>query len=469
MVSKVAVDQAVAAMLLGSIAFHTSLFYLVNFNDDDMKRHSWSVLSSTIAIFSAVLVFKGFKGVMKYIIQLHLLKLFTVEQEGTEMIMLGYVEVFIFFSALQFVIYKVASAESKEPDQHSDHELDLEQRMTCWSTILAHMSAFAAMDAGVQMQMTDTFKAHPLLAFVPVLITVVLLFIIFRVADHIRAGCSRFGCPHDVLLKWDEVSEEGENDFGGLGISYLLSEAIKYNITGEFTRSAMSHHHHNLAVRPQADERLHEVVLFFIGLAFAALSVLVVWLREQRYRSRRLQMTEGGDEEVSEEVVLGDFNKYLKRWFFICQTTFAMCFAWCLLSTLAWTGAKMLDSIGFFFGHHTTGQHAVVALAISFLAFCLIRILDLIEDMEATGEVTDKCTRSMIDSLAILIGFSWEHSFNVGVKVLAELTREKGDWCPVVAQFALACAVALVVIPAWRLYILKMVLKLRKEKKEEKR
>jgi len=456
MVSKVAVDQAVAAMLLGSIAFHTSLFYLVNFNDDDMKRHSWSVLSSTIAIFSAVLVFKGLKGVLKYLIQLHLLPLFTAEQEVFEMIGLAYMEVFIFFTALQYSIYRIARKEHDHGEE--DKKLDQEQVMTCWCTILAHMSAFAAMDAGVEMQMTETFAKHPPLAFVPVILNMLILFILFRIADHIRAGCSRFGCKHEVLLKWDEVSEEGENDFGGLGISFLLAEAIKYNITGEFTHSAMQHHH---PLHPKVHDPLHQATLFLIGLAFAGLSVFVVWLREKRRRSRAL--VSEANEVTEAKFVIGDFDNYMKRWFFIFQTVFAMSFAWCLLSTVTWTGARLLDDMGFFFGHHTTGQHAAIALVVSFLAFCLIRILDLIEDMEATGEVTDKCTRSMIESLAILIGFSWEHAFEVGVGVIAELTRHRGDWCPVFAKFVLALAVALVVIPAWRLYILKNVLKLRRE------
>mmetsp|Transcript_90673 Transcript_90673/g.180312 ORF Transcript_90673/g.180312 Transcript_90673/m.180312 type:complete len:972 (+) Transcript_90673:67-2982(+) len=469
LVSKTAVDQAVASMLLGSIAFHTSLFYLVNFNDDDMRRHSWSVLSSTIAIFSAVLVFKGLKGVMVYLIQLHLLQVFTVEQEAVELIGLAYLEVLTFFTALQYMIYRIASSDVYRIANSEDgpnSELDQAQRMTCWSTILAHMSAFAAMDAGVEMQMTDAFKQHPLLAFVPVFVNIFILFILFRIADHIRAGCSRFGCKHEVLLKWDEVSEDGENDFGGLGISFLLAEAIKYNVTGEFTKVHSAVHgrdsHHPKAVRP-----VDEAKLFFIGLAFAGLSVFVVWLREKRRQRSRSLVAEDVNEE--EGFVLGDFNKYLKRWFFIFQTVFAMCFAWCLLSTVTWAGSKLLHDIGFFFDKpHTTGQDATIALIVSFLAFCLIRVLDLIEDMEATGEVTDKCTRSMIDSLAILIGFSWEHAFERGVKVIAATTRSRGNWCPAIAKFLLAISVALVVIPAWRLYILKMVLKLRKERKEDK-
>lgn len=350
--------------------------------------------------------------------------------------------------------------------QDAESELDQEQRMTCWCTILAHMSAFAAMDAGVEMQMTETLAAHPPLAFVPVILNLVILFVLFRIADHIRAGCSRFGCKHEVLLKWDEVSEEGENDFGGLGISFLLAEAIKYNITGEFTHAAM-HHHGDHRLVPKGNEPVHQGILFVVGLGFAALSVLVVWLREQRRHRTRSLIAEEISEISEDHFVLGDFSKYMKRWFFIFQTVFAMCFAWCLLSTVTWTGAQLLEDIGFFFGHHTTGQHACIALVVSFLAFCLIRVLDLIEDMEYTGDVTDKCTRSMIDSLAILIGFSWEHAFEIGVGVIAELTKGRGVWCPPVAKFVLAVAVALVVIPAWRLYILKMVLKLRAGRKEK--
>ena len=40
-------DLGIAVMLMGSIAFQLSLFYLVNHPDKDMKKYSWEVCMST--------------------------------------------------------------------------------------------------------------------------------------------------------------------------------------------------------------------------------------------------------------------------------------------------------------------------------------------------------------------------------------------------------------------------------------
>eukprot|EP00438_Fugacium_kawagutii_P012329 Skav221960 [mRNA] locus=scaffold195:706644:715770:- [translate_table: standard] len=81
-------------------------------------------------------------------------------------------------------------------------------------------------------------------------------------------------------------------------------------------------------------------------------------------------------------------------------------------------------------------------------------MLDFIIDLESTREDADEALGLIISSLGILVGFSWEQSFDGGVEVVALRTRN-----PLVTELALACAVVCLVLPAWRRHILDKVIK----------
>ena len=49
----------IACMLLGSVAFVMLLFYVVNWPDDDIRLYAWTIISTTLSIFTAVLAFSG--------------------------------------------------------------------------------------------------------------------------------------------------------------------------------------------------------------------------------------------------------------------------------------------------------------------------------------------------------------------------------------------------------------------------
>jgi len=90
-------------------------------------------------------------------------------------------------------------------------------------------------------------------------------------------------------------------------------------------------------------------------------------------------------------------------------------------------------------------------LTVTVLAFCVIRILDLISDDERTDETFDEAIFQVIRAIALLVGFAWEQAFDEAVLVLGSTTP-----FPHTSKFALAMTSILIIMPAWYHYILPM-------------
>jgi hypothetical protein len=129
----------------------------------------------------------------------------------------------------------------------------------------------------------------------------------------------------------------------------------------------------------------------------------------------------------------------------VLQTTAAMAKAWCLLFASHWQLRRLITE----WDPNSMMERVLLALIVSAGAFALILVLDKIEDLDSTGENADRALVSVIGAMGILVGFSWEQTFGGAVSVLASLTRY-----PDTAQLCLAGAVALIVVPAWRAYII---------------
>lgn len=447
------VDLIIACMLLGGTIFVLTFLNLIGNHDPDIKLHAYMVLNFTTSIFTAVLIFQSLSGFLH--------SLLASGNEGLEL-GIGFfaklLEALGWYCGLQAVMWHFVSGLTDESNDNAVGKIFF-RRAIAWCTLLTHIAAFAAISSFRDLQDLLMLCGAPgVFTFLPVWLSAAMCFGLFRLADYVRSVVKVSTQGHE---KWDAVVEEAENDFAGLVISFLNVQAFIDCLLGPPpSRHDDKHGHLDLRDRPEAGD----ILMFGLAHVFAGLTIAMTWYIAKRERSG---YTPGRiEDEMGKFISHSGFDPkhtYIKRWLFILQGVCAMSFAWCLLFAVKWTIAKLLGGDGFILHSDSTGQSVVLALVVSFIAFALIYVLDKVQDLEATGDVADRCTRSIMGALAILIGFSWEQSFDKGFEVIAELTAESGFWLPLLLKLIFVVVVVTSLVPAWRTHILKAMMDLEEE------
>jgi len=205
------------------------------------------------------------------------------------------------------------------------------------------------------------------------------------------------------------------------------------------------------------------IAMVFVALVFAVLTVASVFAISMAHPPSG--HAGAHDHEGRRLSPRGTITKAIlsSRWAHVFQHMAAMSFAWSLQYAGRWQIARILKQIGLPFTEHSTAEQVIVALTLMLVSFAFIFVLDYFEDLDATGEVADRCIRSISTALGILIGFSWEHSFESGVTVLSTELKVLASSNPATMRMVLSVAVSSVVIPAWRKHIVGKVHKLELE------
>eukprot|EP00747_Dinoflagellata_sp_TGD_P163747 gnl/TRDRNA2_/TRDRNA2_182760_c0_seq1.p1 gnl/TRDRNA2_/TRDRNA2_182760_c0~~gnl/TRDRNA2_/TRDRNA2_182760_c0_seq1.p1 ORF type:complete len:678 (-),score=128.85 gnl/TRDRNA2_/TRDRNA2_182760_c0_seq1:72-2105(-) len=409
-----AADLAIACMLIGGIVFQMTLFYLVNYPDADVVYYVWAVISSTLSIFSAVLIFQGIETAFDIkVVQ------FLSEDKG---IAAKYLFMMVWWFALQvstLVCSGLLRTSSSAPCA------DTKVMTSCCAELLAHMAGFASIGAGGALQQSSHLSSSPWLvgSVLPLhfALLVGLGFLRETWSDNVQRSCrhtAEFIAQFDL---WCEQSAEAENDMTALSISFMIVQPLRFAITGILPN------HHGVEIPQQEHSVWCTVALSSLGIMFAA---IVVWL----------------------VIYIGNctHGPKVKRFLEICQAIAAMAFAWCFLFAIKWEFKRMAPS------QDPNSMTSVVLLALvtSGVGFVLIFTLDYLEDLESTGKAADKAIISIIRAIGMLVGFCWEQSFNEGVMGIASLLPY-----PLYSRLLLAAAISVVAVPAWKMYIIPKVLR----------
>eukprot|EP00746_Dinoflagellata_sp_MGD_P013689 gnl/MRDRNA2_/MRDRNA2_129691_c0_seq1.p1 gnl/MRDRNA2_/MRDRNA2_129691_c0~~gnl/MRDRNA2_/MRDRNA2_129691_c0_seq1.p1 ORF type:complete len:516 (+),score=119.85 gnl/MRDRNA2_/MRDRNA2_129691_c0_seq1:124-1671(+) len=415
---------AMAATLLGSISFQMSLFYLLNHSDPDMRKYSYEVVVSTISIFCAVLLFQSIQGVVE--------EVFLDGAGPLYATCVGMVHMLIWFALTQFSLAYIsgALADFKIGKKPTDIR-DMEANMKCWATLLAHMTGFAAINAFGTMQQLEIFSWNPLFCALAVPIAVAGIYGMQRVTDTAREYIStKFGDGEKDEFEhaWDEETEEAENDVMGLALSFLITQTIRYTISGvlpneegeEEGAAAFSH------------TTIQIVLLFATGLLAVGSMAYYIFKEPEEREDHHKTEAEEIQERFIETIIV----------------TMSMVFAWCCFFTGRWylgTFNVLADD--------PMLLALALALLISAISFVGIRILDICADAEWSGPKVDEAIFKVIGAIGILVGFSWEQAFDTAVGSLASRSSN-----PAIMKLGLALFCVVIIVPAWRWWLLPMVI-----------
>jgi len=481
-------DVAIGWMLLGGILIIAIMFYMVNFPDADIRLYSWSIISTTMSIFMAVLIFQGTKDLVFY--ALSCIVGFIPEHSELRIAIDGLLFLF-WFVAMHLMIVHQSGVSSSSPSDWSRkgwvvadplHEMCEEEiqcqpethtgdhgvarwkdetifvklkcpekvqetaKTRCWGMLFAHVAAFADILTMSRLMQHRSLQ-DPLYALLIVTGNAGLLFLLFAVTRQSRGEDQeeaarqhlgiRFASRHDgqgaerFEMMCDE-SKEAEDELVCLASSFLLVQALRYSLTG---------------VLPD-EEGIEEPTLL-------ATNEEILWL----YGVAVLFVT------VTAGLVFGSARG---RWVDVTMQMAAMGFAWSTMWATDWMALRLAGT------HDTLVIRILLALVVSSSGLAAIWVLDKIEDgmyekwgasgSESLEKRVVKIINMIITCLSVLVGFSWERCFDGGVTAIASVQSH-----PMRSKLFMSLIAVLVTVQAWRKFILTKVIDLRGRKQERQR
>jgi hypothetical protein len=426
--------EVIAKMLLGSVAFQMAIFYLVNNSDADIRRYAWTTVGTTMAIFSAVLIYGACHEILDAL---------TEEAYYGSKVIVSTVHCVAWFFLTEIALLIISKWKNAWVDELGPGYVSPLKRsetsaildMKCWGGFLGHVTAFASITVYMQVQRRLHHTIGGSGVFLIPVIAVILFVMLFFVTGRIREAVEALdGGETKSDEIWEEVAQEVENDVFSICLSFLLAECVFYLIEGSEYR--VRHAYHSDA----------QISACWLGAAVFAIAMIAT-----SYARVVAARTIHGKQRIG----IGR-----RRLLEILQSLSAFGFAWCALAAVTWKCDHLREAYGW--THIWT--EVTVAMIIALSSVAAIFIIDKIADMESVPQNIEDCMRESVTAFGFLIGFSWEHAFHKSIEdITAEfhsgfVTDEalgKALQC-----FVLCVGVVIIVFPAYRWYIVPTVYRL---------
>lgn len=450
-------DIAIAATLIGAVAFQMGLFHLTNHSDKDMRKYTYQVINQTVSIFCAVLMFSTFNDVVQ--------EMFLDGTSPERKFLVNMAHMLVWFILLQVLLAWVCGVIGKEPESIEEVEADAK----CFGTLLAHITGFASINAWGSLQQIAFFSATPAHAFLIIPISFVGQFLLQRSTDTLRWKVAMAdGETSEFEEKWDEETEEAENDIMGLTLSFNMIQVVRYansnylpDEEGQEPMDILAGH------TPLEIHRLWaSAVIFLISLCI--MNYFAHPAEEGHGHGGHGEgehghaeghgghgipgghadgHSPGGHSEGHSNAKKSFFEELKERSWEVMMLALTMGFAWCCF----YSARMSLASIELLQDNMVLAM--ALTLSISLVSFGLIRVLDLIADLDSTGPRVDHTIFQIIRALGLLVGFGWEQTFDQAVESISSSIAR-----PHLAKFVLAAFCVIVIVPAWYKYILPMAI-----------
>jgi len=429
----VEIEQAIASMTLGSVAFQMSLFYLANHRDQDMRRYAYGVIGETISIFCAVLTFNAmYSWVEDYMAHM---------DEKLQMVILAAVCAF-FYLGMEFTV--AASARVRGEVKHTKlhgKELHIFRHVLNAKTFGAGAAQMcgAACIRGFGHLQFRAYQQYDSIWLTIAVVPLAFLFFIMMMWFSTKVRIAMINCDgvvDDTELTWVEVAEECENEVCGLCMGFLLAVIARVLLTDSLPYILLHGFEHSGSL--EVSTFRDTVGLLLVGFLCACITIGLVG------------MTFGTIESaINEETIASGFGP---RSLVLIIKILGFSFSWSLCFGMHLFGIQVAVF------REGIRLRLILALVQSMMSFLIIAMLDFLSDLECTGAAFDKAIVTLIETLAVSIGLSWEHAFHECVDITVQFMVEdktlfKASRDPKFWSLWVCVMIVVTVLPAYRLYI----------------
>ena len=476
------ISIVVSVMLMASLTFTMTLFYLVNNSDEDIRQHSWRAISQTIVIFCSVLIFNASNAFVTwfhapslahsqqgqqqqghqqqaepkgfgYFIDKHAQRLYASfamheEEEHTYgtfgIAMIQFTVWLLIFQASVAICTGVLWWKEEEEEEPAEEEKGKAPEPTrkevaakASAMIVGHVAGFAAINAFGQLLQLEPFHSNIWLALLIWVLVIPGVFAFVLASEKLRDYCvSKVqGVSHETLHLLEHNCEHGGNDIVALCVSFLLVQVFRCSLSGHMPDAEGGESEREV----KSHGALQTTALISFGFVAGLLCVAGY------FTARKIK------------------SKMAKRGLVTFQITMAMTKGWGFYFGGVWLLAlfNMESLIGI---EGMTADSALIkvieALVLSAYAILLIFVLDKLADADFTDDDADAAIYTFMGGLGILIGFAWEQAFEKSLGTVVQAEEEQQPALPEpVLKGLMAFLIVLLVLPAWRIWILRNTLK----------